>query len=137
MRWQCYESNWGLIGTKLINLVTYQAVKYKRKINYRCWLLFLFLAAEIRKQRLIEKYNHLKVYILEHLSVCTPAPTHYATFWLSFLLTLYLPIIFSHLANLKHLLRKGGGGMLQRTIDTCHIVDLVMWNRFCSFKILS
>jgi len=45
------------------------------KHHYICWHPFPFLAAEIRKQRLIEKYNQLKVYILEHLFVFTPAPT--------------------------------------------------------------
>ncbi|KAL9314826.1 hypothetical protein ACSQ67_020278 [Phaseolus vulgaris] len=46
-------------------------------------------------------------------------------------------INISHLENLKHLLRRGGEGMLQRTTDTCLIADLVMWNKFSSFEIPS
>lgn len=51
---------------------------------------FFFFSAEIRKQRLVDKYNHLKVCILEHLYV---PPSFYPNCIMSYCLS--FPLILS------------------------------------------
>lgn len=105
----------------------------------------LLLAADIRKQRLIEKYKDLKVSVglslWKIMCVCVFSPYNQPSFFschMIILLTFFFLSIIRIPASLKHLLRKGGRRMLQRTTDTCHIVDPVttMLNEAFSFKAL-
>lgn len=91
--------------------------------------MLLLLAAEIRKKRLLNKYEELKVSDSQ-FTFCRHELSIMYCYLLVNLMTLFSPpLIIRHLANLKLTLKRGGGRMLLRTADTCHIVGLTTMNR--------